>query len=76
MAFFIVSGVDVGQVDGHAQSIHLFDDLDAERAQPAGRGVLVPFRIFIQSGVGPAGPPIGGEREVAAAEPVVHPEGS
>ena len=63
----MVSADDVGQVDEHADPLHLPDDLAAEVGEPAG-GRLVGARV------GPADVRVVGERQVAHAERVQHPQ--
>jgi len=60
-------GRRVGQVDKHADPLHLPDDVPAEVGEPAG-GRLVGARV------GPADVRVVGERQVAHAERLQHPQ--
>ena len=60
--------VSVGNVDDHAQRIHLLDDFLAEFGQAAPRG------LGISRGVRPAGPCPVGERHQPDARPVKSPQ--
>jgi hypothetical protein len=57
----------VGQVDQHAEPVHLAHDLAPERAQPTGRG-------DVGRRVGPGHVDVVRQGQVADAEPVQHPE--
>ena len=66
-ASLIVVGRDVGQVDQHAEPLHLPDDLAAERGQAPG-GRLVGRRV------GPGQVQVVGQRQVPDAEQVQGPQ--
>ena len=58
---------DVGEVDQHPDRVHLADDVAADVAQPA-------EHRRVRGGVGPRHVVVVGQRQVADAEPVVHPQ--